>query len=173
MIHTVLIILYYILNLLILLGLSIYDYKHLKINKPLFYAYIPISLLSLYPNLVLTNYNIRYVLIMCVASALILFVAFFAVAFLTNNKLGGGDVKLIPFVGFAFGLIPVTMLLAMVASLLILVSVTAIYNTVAKKKGISEEDRKKARINGPHPAIPYMFIGCVAASLQIIFQYVL
>ena len=171
MVEKILIISYHVISLGILLGLSIYDYKHLKINKPLFYAYIPISILSIYPNLVFTNFNIQYVLMTSIVSAAILFAAFFAIALFSGNKLGGGDVKLIPFIGFAYGLCPVTVLLVMAGALLILVLTAKSYSFIAKKQGLSEEEIKKKRINGPHPAIPYMFLGCLVGSVCMLCQY--
>lgn len=172
MLEKILIVLYHVISLGILLGLSIYDYKHLKINKPLFYAYIPISILSIYPNLVFTNYNIQHVLMTSTMSAAILFAVFFAIALFSGNKLGGGDVKLIPFIGFAYGLCPVTVLLVMAGALLILVLTAKIYSIIVKKKGVSEEEIKKKRINGPHPAIPYMFVGCLVGSIGMLCQYI-
>lgn len=164
------VIVYLIVNLTLLGALSIYDYKHLKLNKKLFYAYIPISLLSVVPNLLLNQLNLGYVLITSMLSALILYAMFFFVALISKNKLGGGDVKLIPFVGFSFGFNIQKVLIFMAASMLVLLVSALIHNAICKHKNIPKEEYMKKRINGPYPAIPFMFIGCVVTSVFEIIQ---
>lgn len=171
MLHKILIILYYAANLAILAGLSIYDYKHLKLQKTLYYVYMPISLLSVYVNLVLNNFDIKYVLTTGLVAAGVVYAVFFAIALLTHNQLGGGDVKLIPFIGFAFGPYIQTVLLVMSAALLLLVIAAGIYNLSAKARGVPKEEYKKAKINGPHPAIPYMFVGCLVTAVIQTVKY--
>ena len=156
---------YLIVNLALLLGLSIYDYKNIMLSKKLFYSYIPVSVLSIVPNLLLNKFNIGYVLLTSVVSALVLYGMFFLIALLTKNKLGGGDVKLIPFIGFSFGPYIQSVLIFMAISMVILLVVALIHNLICSCKKIPKEEYMKKRINGPYPAIPFMFIGCIVTSV--------
>lgn len=166
--NTVLIIFYYIINLSVLLGLSVYDYKHLMLNKKLFYVYIPLSMLSIYPNLLLNNMNIQSVLIMSVAGAIISYLLFFAAALITGGKLGGGDVKLIPFVAFSFGPYIASVYIWMGIAMGILLLTAVGYNIISKIRGIPKEKYKKSKINGPYPAIPFMWFGCLITTISIL-----
>ena len=158
------IILYFIVNLTLVGCLAVYDIKHYLLHKPLFYAYIPISLLSIVPNVLVYNLNIPYVLITSLLSALLLYVSFFIIGLLTNNKLGGGDVKLIPFVAFSFGPYMSFVLLYMALALAVLLIVIGIYWIVCKIRKIPKEEYKKSKVFGPYPAIPFLFIGCLFAT---------
>lgn len=161
---------YFLTNLALLAALSVYDYKHLMLSKPLFYTYIPISLLSIYPNLLLNHMNIANVLILSVLGALISYGAFFLVAMLSKGKLGGGDVKLIPFVAFSFGPYFQTVMLFMAIGLAFIFIAALFYNIYQSSKGVRKEEYKKHKINGPYPAIPFMCFGCTVTFILLILK---
>lgn len=165
MLVKIIVVSYLVVNLALLGALSVYDYKNLMLNKKMFYAYIPIAVLSIVPNLLLNKLNIGYVLSMSVMSAVLLYGTFFFIALVTKNKLGGGDVKLIPFVGFAFGPYIEEVLMFMAASMAALLLVAGTYDMICSIKKVPKEEYMKKKINGPYPAIPFMFIGCFVTSI--------
>lgn len=179
-----LLIFYYAVVSLFLIALSTYDIKHLKLSMKLYYCFIPVALFSIYPNLLMHNFDIAYVLTISIITAFILYGTFFLVSLLSNGGLGGGDVKLFPLLGFIYGAQTIELLIIMVIVTALVSLPIYLYKkhkishgykitTTENKNTFSQEDKinlilKSITKNTNIPYIPFMTAGAIGTNIYII-----
>ncbi len=146
-------VLYQVFTLLFMLLFALYDYRHhLVKNHALWYF----SLWSLIPVITALITDSIPVCIHTVSQALLGFLSggllLLAVSVMTNESIGGGDIKLSALLGLIHG--PVLMLrILLYASLLVLVIVLI--------RKLSHRPLKQSI-----PFVPYLFLGTLLCSLS-------
>ena len=144
--------LYHALTMLPLAGFALYDHRHHRIRNAALLAFLPWCLLSLpvaayaCPGTAFPETVLHSALGFLSGSLLLL-----SVSLATDGGIGGGDIKLVALLGIPFGAsgLMAALALSCLSALLHL--------------GISRTCKRKAPVNIPFA--PYLFFGCLAATL--------
>lgn len=141
---------YQLITLAVLAGIAIYDAKHHLILNSVLFPFLIWSFASIPVRHMCDPCPYLLLLIPSVAGFVCGGVLMLTAALLTNDGVGGGDIKLTAILGFIYG-IDKTMMLVITASIL-----AAVYMAICKLK-------KSAATSIPFG--PFLFLGCLLQFL--------
>ena len=147
-----LLITYHALTLLFLAGFALYDKRHHRIRNAALLAFLPWCLLYLPLSVhACPGITILQAALHCAMGCLSGLLLLLSVSLATDGGIGGGDIKLAALLGIPYGASGLMAVLALSCLLALL------------HLGIRKACRRKT--SGNIPFAPYLFWGCLAATL--------